>query len=187
MKKIMIALVGFLSVAAIIVVVFFGALPFSKESNIYCDYILMNMQTIMHNDEVIAEVLTRPSEKDIKVGDPWFDNDYSYRINVHNLNYLINSSHEGKFSLYCKAMTNKVGKLVSDPKLNYYVSSPENWSDMIDENEYKNGVIKFNNDTSKLSSFMQFTFKVQSNDAHGKSINIRMQSVAYTSMEESNL
>lgn len=185
MKKLMVIIVGVISITSIFIVLFFGVLPFSKDPNVYCDYVVMNLQTIMHNDDHIVDVYKRPDDSEIKSGDDWYDNDYNYRVRVKDSDYFFNNMN-GKLNLYCEAKTNKVGKLVSDPKLNYYCYDPVNPSTYI--SDYTNGIISFTKEAFiSTGNPIPFTFRVISNDAHKQFINIRIQVARISELEGDNL
>lgn len=171
MKKIIALITGLVLLSSIIIVSFFGTLAYTKEKNIYCDYVALTMIDIKDDDKTAVKVLER--EEDSKVHpEDWWDNDYNYRINVYGTKYLENKL-DNTFKLHCEAKTLRPGKLVSDPKLNYYVSEPVDWNTYINETDLNNDkihVIKYHE-----SNVIPFTIKVQSNDPKGKFIKIRLQ------------
>lgn len=184
MKKLIAALAGLVLLSSIIIVSFFGTLAYTKEKNIYCDYVTLDMKNIMNDDNVAVEVLKRGEGGD----DYWYGNDYDYRINVRDTNYILNNK-SGEFKLYCQMHTLRPGKLVSDEfTLNYYVSEPVNWNDFLysnneEEEKIENkqllkDTIKIKNkekyETEEEKTF-PFTIKVQSSDPKGKFIKIRLQ------------
>lgn len=185
MKKIIAILTGLVLLSSIILVTFFGTLPFTKEKNVYCDYIVLNMRNIMNADNVVVEVLERPAESKIKGGDEWFDNDYSYRINVHDNKFLLEQLN-GTFQMHCEAKTLRIGKLVSDPKLKYSISEV-NWENYLIKNELEKDYIKLKKDvfiSEAKNKYIPFTIKVQSNDIKGRFMKIRMQIGPYEKINE---
>ena len=168
MKKVLAVLIAIGSIAAIIVVVFFGVLPHSKDPNVYCDYILVNAPSIYEHGEPRCEVLKRPDDSEIKAGDYWYDNDYHYRIHIADHTCL----EENKLHLYCQPMSNQVGKLVSNPGLNFICFAPEEPKLVIEKDN--GGIIDFQNEHFNDKQLYGYTFRITSVDAHQQYINLRI-------------